>query len=82
MINSSMPAFTNVVVPGLLSVKVEKLIFQVDELVAELVAGVFEERVLVGTQLATRSETEGVTFGESWTLHFWIGETGGDVSED
>lgn len=82
MINSSMPAFTNVVVPGLLSVKVEKLIFQVDELVAELVAGVFEERVLVGTQLATRSETEGVTFGESWTLHFWIGETDGDVSED
>lgn len=73
-----MPAFTNVVVPGLLSVKVEKLIFQVDE----LVAGVFEERVLVGTQLATRSDTEGVTFGESWTLHFWIGETGGDVSED
>lgn len=50
MINSSMPAFTNVVVPGLLSVKVEKLILQVDELVAELVAGVFEERVLVGTQ--------------------------------
>lgn len=28
-----------------------------------------------------QGQNESKTFGESWTLHFFIGETGGDVDE-